>query len=226
MEEIHSNSTKPIGKNKQTDSYTQRLKTSCCLKSIIVIVIVFVLIYFGSAYLISTVLGDRKMAISVDNRIDITPAQIQKIQDIGQWEFLSISDEEIVDTVSKGFFSDSELVRIYYGTLRLGIDLHKAVPRWLHVEDDTVVVATLPAIQLLDKNFIDEARSRSFFESGTWKAADRDHLYNKVYKKMLKRCYTLENIKIAEENAKQQFGQFIRSMGYKHVRIEFQSKPK
>lgn len=226
MEEIHSNSTKSIGKNKQTDSYTQRLKTSCCLKSIIVIVIVFVLIYFGSAYLISTVLGDRKMAISVDNRIDITPAQIQKIQDIGQWEFLSISDEEIVDTVSKGFFSDSELVRIYYGTLRLGIDLHKAVPRWLHVEDDTVVVATLPAIQLLDKNFIDEARSRSFFESGTWKAADRDHLYNKAYKKMLKRCYTLENIKIAEENAKQQFGQFIRSMGYKHVRIEFQSKPK
>ena len=58
------------------------------------------------------------ISISADQRIDITPTQIQHIQDIGQWEFLAINDEELIDTVSRGFFSDSELVRIYYGTVR------------------------------------------------------------------------------------------------------------
>ena len=72
--------------------------------------------------------------------IDITPTQIQEIQNIGQWEFLSINDEELIDTVSRGFFSDSELVRIYYGTVRLGVDLRQAGPQWLHVEGDSIML--------------------------------------------------------------------------------------
>ena len=56
---------------------------------------------------------------------------------------LAINDEELVDTVRKSIFVDRELVRIYYGTLRLGIDLHKAKPQWLHVENDSIVVANI-----------------------------------------------------------------------------------
>ncbi len=65
-------------------------------------------------------------------------------------EFLAINDEELIDTVSRGFFSDSELVRIYYGTVRLGVDLHQTEPHWLRVENDSVIVAKLPAIGCLD----------------------------------------------------------------------------
>ena len=122
------------------------------------------------------------------------------------------------------FFSDNELVRIYYGTLRLGIDLHKAKPRWLHVENDSVVVATLPNIELLDRNFIDEARTQSFFESGNWSAEDREKLYNRAYQKMLKRCFTKENIAITENNARKHFEKMLNAMGYKNVRIEFENK--
>lgn len=39
--------------------------------------------------------------ISADQKIDITPEQIKSIKDIGEWEFLAISDEEMVDTVRK-----------------------------------------------------------------------------------------------------------------------------
>ncbi|MCR5077338.1 MAG: DUF4230 domain-containing protein [Prevotella sp.] len=163
--------------------------------------------------------SSNKVSLEADERIDITPARIQQIQDIGQWEFLAISDEELVDTVSRGFFADGELVRIYYGTVRLGIDLHKAGPHWLRTEGDSIVVASLPPIELLDRNFIDEARSRSFFEKGKWTAADRMELYNRAYSKMLARCMTPENIKTAGENARQQFAQFLKSMGYKRVRV-------
>ena len=167
--------------------------------------------------------SSNRVSVSTDQRIDITPTQIQQIQDVGQWEFLAINDEELIDTVSRGFFSDSELVRIYYGTIRLGVDLHQTEPHWIRVEDDSVIVAKLPPIGLLDTNFIDEAKSRSFFEKGDWTPADREQLYNRAYKKMIARCMTAENIKIAENNAKQQFIQFLRSMGYKKIRVEVMS---
>ena len=143
----------------------------------------------------------------------------KEIQDIGQWEFLAINDEELIDTINHGFFSDDELVRIYYGTIRMGIDLHHAEPQWLQVEDDSIVVAKLPPIELLDRNFIDEAHTRSFFEKGDWSSADREALYRRAYNKMIARCLTPANIKIAEENARRQFTQFLKAMGYKNVKV-------
>lgn len=163
--------------------------------------------------------ASNEIGISTDNKIDITPTRIQEIQDIGQWEFLAINDEELIDTINHGFFSDDELVRIYYGTIRMGIDLHHAEPQWLQVEDDSIVVAKLPPIELLDRNFIDEAHTRSFFEKGDWSSADREALYRRAYNKMIARCLTPANIKIAEENARRQFTQFLKAMGYKNVKV-------
>lgn len=92
-------------------------------------------------------------------RVTLTPTQIKSIESIGEWEFLAVSDEEIVDTVSHGFFGDSELIRIYYGTLRMGIDLRQARKGWIRLEGDTVC-ADLPPVRLLGNEFIDEARPR------------------------------------------------------------------
>ena len=49
--------------------------------------------------------GDH-LEIGADEAIDATPTQIQSIKAIGEWEFLSVSLEELADTVRKGFFSD------------------------------------------------------------------------------------------------------------------------
>ena len=76
--------------------------------------------------------------IGSDDTIGDTPTQIQSIKAIGEWEFLSISNEELVDTVRKGLLKDDQLVRIYYGTLRLGINMHQARPHWLTAQGDTV----------------------------------------------------------------------------------------
>ncbi len=56
--------------------------------------------------------------IEENKRIDLTPTLIKSIEEIGEWEFLQLTDEELVDTIKHGFFGDSRLVRIYYGTLR------------------------------------------------------------------------------------------------------------
>ena len=198
-------------KERSSKGFTPRLLAILLTPLVIIAIVGGVIWYLNSS---------NSLGLSTDDHIDITPTQIQEIQNIGQWEFLSINDEELIDTVSRGFFSDSELVRLYYGTVRLGIDLRQAGPQWLHVEGDSII-AMLPPITLLERNFIDEARTRSFFEKGTWTDGDREQLYKRAYRKMLKRCFTPENIKIAEENARQQFMQFLRSMGYKKIRVGF-----
>lgn len=159
--------------------------------------------------------------LGVDDRIGDTPTQIESMRAIGEWEFLSVSNEELVDTVRKGLLSDDHLVRIYYGTLRLGINMHQARPHWLTVSGDTAT-AVLPKVGLLDKDFIDEARTKSFYESGSWRESDREALYKKAYRMMLQRCMTPSNLKAAEENAEAQFRKMLLALGYKTVIIKFE----
>lgn len=155
-----------------------------------------------------------------DQRIDITPQQIQSIKDIGEWEFLSISDEELVDTIRRGIFVDDQLVRIYYGTMRLGINLRQVESGWIVPKGDTLEV-TLPPIELLDRDFIDEARTRSFYEHGTWTVQDREALFRRAYQRMLQRGLTPQNIQAAKQNGLAQVSQVIKSMGFKQVKIQY-----
>lgn len=152
--------------------------------------------------------------------LEVTPLQVESIRNIGQWEFLSVSDEELVDTIRHGFFGDDELARVYYGTLRLGVDLADASEGWIRMDGDTVRV-TLPRVKLLDDNFIDEARTRSFAEEGKWTEADRAALTRKAVAAMRRRCLTKDNLARAEANAKTQFASMIRAMGFPHVSVGF-----
>lgn len=155
-----------------------------------------------------------------NDSIDITPQQIQSIKAIGQWEFLAINDEVMVDTVRRGIFSDDHLTRIYYGTLRLGVDMHRTQPGWIEAHGDTIVV-TLPPIGLLDDEFIDETRTKSFYESGKWDAKARKDLLAKAYRKMRADCLTPSNIEIAQNNADLQMRNVMKAMGFNNIAIRF-----
>lgn len=182
------------------------------------VIVLFIAAVFFFAYRAITNTGAE---ISVDDRIDVTPTHVELMKQIGEWEFLSIADEELVDTMRPGFFSDDELIRIYYGTLRLGINMHKTKPHFITRKNDSLVV-TLPPIELLDENFIDEARTESFFENGSWDDQAREDMYQRAVQKMKARCLTGTNISSARQNASRQFYQMLRSLGYENVRITFE----
>jgi hypothetical protein len=158
--------------------------------------------------------------ITADQEIDITPQQIQSIKDIGEWEFLEISDEEMVDTTRRGILSDDHLVRIYYGTMRLGINLKQGETGWIVPRGDTIEV-TLPKVGLLDRDFIDEARTKSFYESGTWTAKDRESMMRRAYQRMLQRGLTPQNLQTAQQNGEAQVRQVLQGMGFKLIKIQY-----
>ena len=188
----------------------------------IIIILTLVVIIGGGLYWWNK---DNSLEAGSVGETTLSPTQVKSIEAIGQWEFLSINDEELVDTTRHGFFGDDQLVRIYYGTLRLGINMKDVKEGWIqaNAEKDSIV-CTLPPIRLLDNNFIDEARTRSFFEEGKWTGADRQALYDRAYAQMKKRCLTPANIRIAQRNARQQFRDMFKAMGFPNARVEFEEK--
>ena len=186
---------------------------------IIVLLLAGALVVAGGAWLVRAV-SHSEVGLAVDQRINITPEQMTSIKAIGEWEFLSVSNEELVDTIREGMLSDDHLVRIYYGTARLGINMHHVEPGWLTTRGDTLV-ATLPAIELLDRDFIDEARTKSFFESGSWSHADREALYRKAYRQMLRHTMTHDNLQAARDNGEEQFRRMLKVMGFPLVSVHF-----
>ena len=100
-----------------------------------------------------------EITLEADQHIDVTPQQIESIRAIGQWEFLAISNEELVDTTRKGIFTDDHLARIYYGTVRLGIDMQKMDSTWITTQGDSVTL-WLPRPAILLQSDTSEHRDR------------------------------------------------------------------
>ena len=184
--------------------------------------LVAVIVVAGLVWRLIDEVKDAKLEVVSDNKIDISPEVVQSIKSIGEWEFLSIADEEMVDTIRKGIFSDDYLVRIYYGQLSLGVNMHKVGPRWIVAVGDSVTV-TMPKVELLDNDFIDEARTKSFYESGKWSAADREAMYRRAYALMKKNCLTPKNIRTAQNNAESQMQNVMKSLGFRVVTIRFEN---
>ena len=184
--------------------------------------LVAVIVVAGLVWRLIDEVKDAKLEVVSDNKIDISPEVVQSIKSIGEWEFLSIADEEMVDTIRKGIFSDDHLVRIYYGQLSLGVNMHKVGPRWIEAVGDSVTV-TMPKVELLDNDFIDEARTKSFYESGKWSAADREAMYRRAYALMKKKCLTPKNIRTAQNNAESQMQNVMKSLGFRVVTIRYEN---
>ena len=100
--------------------------------------------------------------------------------------------------------------------------MKKAPDDWFTAKGDTAVLH-LPTVELLDKNFIDEAQTKAFYEKGTWRAEDKNKLYAIAYRKMMARCLTVDNLRAARQQATAQFSQIFFAFGYKYIIINYGS---
>ena len=194
-------------------------RASTDLRLVLISATVTLVLVVAAVFLIKRALTDQHIEVSHNQDISITPVVMESIRNTGQWVFMEIADEELVDTIRHGFFGDDELARVYYGTLRLGFDMQQYKEEWLSVKGDTLI-ATLPPIGLVDDNFLDEARTRSFYESGKWSEEDRAALAKKAKDKMRQRCLSKSNLASARKSARTQLWTMFRALGFKNIRIE------
>jgi hypothetical protein len=201
----------------------KRLFTTCGILALIGLLLVVATASVGLWFFHKTEEAMPQVKVTDTTNVIVTPAQVKSIRDIGQWEFLSVSTEELADTIRRGFFTDDHLVRIYYGTLRLGIDFATVGSECFSASGDTLIV-NLPDIKLLDEDFIDEARTYSFYESGQWSGRDRDNLYQRARRRMINRTLTEENIRSARQQAESQVVRLLHIMGFENVSVSFQQQ--
>lgn len=181
-------------------------------RSNIIIILVFIIAIL-SFFLIRK-FSSPVIEIERNETIDQTPNIITEVKNIGNWEFLSIKIEILVDTTKGKFFKD-QLSAIYTGTLRYGIDCATA-DNWLSQKNDTVI-AFLPKVKLLDDYFLDEAATRTVFESGSFTPKDRQDLRDRAIKRILAKSERLEYRKTAQTNAKEQISNFLQQLGIKNI---------
>jgi hypothetical protein len=194
-------------------------RASTDLRLVLISATVTIVLVVAALFFIKRTLSDQHVSVSHNQGISVTPVVMESIRNTGQWVFLEIADEELVDTVRHGFFGDDELARVYYGTLRLGFDMQQYKEEWLKVKGDTLI-ATLPPIGLVSDNFLDEARTRSFYESGKWSEEDRAAMAEQAKTKMRQRCLSKANLASARKNARAQLWTMFRALGFKNIRIE------
>lgn len=157
---------------------------------------------------------------AVDKPIAQSPEEIIHLRSIGQWEFLSVESEELVERHHTGLMSDRDLICIYRGTLRIGVDLRKLPEDWVEVKGRNAIVH-LPQPSLLDENFLDESRTTVFMEQGLFRAEEREAMIAEAKNKMKQRALSTDNLSIARRNAESQFQKLFHAMGYEDVIVEF-----
>ena len=157
---------------------------------------------------------------AVDKPIVQSPEEIVHLRSIGQWEFLSVESEELVERHHTGLMSDRDLICIYRGTLRIGVDLRKLPEDWVEVKGRNAIVH-LPQPSLLDENFLDESRTTVFMEQGLFRAEEREAMIAEAKNKMKQRALSTDNLSIARRNAESQFQKLFLAMGFEDVIVEF-----
>lgn len=199
--------------------YLLRNLVALCVKYPYVALAVVALIV--ASVLLGKLHSTSSVKIETTRNIDATANQILSIRDLRQWEALSVECEEMVDTTEKHIFGNKSLVRIYTGTLRIGIDMSSAPRNWFTARGDTAFLR-LPPVVLLNPEFINEARTRTFSENGKWDAAVYEALYQKARIKMLQRSFGIQQRQQAQQNIEEKFESMFRAFGYKEVVVEWQ----
>lgn len=197
-----------------------------CLKAMVrhwritLFVLLVALIGYGAMVAYRTLTNSND---AVEKPIEQSPEEIVRLQAIGQWEFLSVEAEELVERHYSGLMSERDLVCIYRGTLRIGIDMRKLPSDWVEMQGRNAILH-LPQPTLLDEDFLDESRTTVFFEQGVFRPEERDAMRTEAKDKMKQRAMTAENLSIARRNTEAQFQKLFLAMGYEDVVVEFDTK--
>ena len=185
-------------------------------------ILLVIAIIAGVLWWLSHAVYTASVEIGSSPEISVTPQKISEIKRISQWEFMRVVDEVVVDTsVHRTLLPDDRLTCIYYGTLSLGINLADADGDWVDNTNDTITLR-LPAPTLLDDRFIDEARTKVFYESGTWRASAKNAMYRRAKLKMIDRALTQDNMQRVRQSATDRFTSLFKELGAKEVIVRFE----
>ena len=180
-----------------------------------------------AAYLaLRYVLSSSSLTTEAEERIERTPAVVDSIRSIGQWELASVELSVDVDTIRKrwiGLVKD-EVKRRYTGRLSVGIDMTQLQDSCYAVSGDTITV-TLPAVRLLDTNFIDESRTRTLIADNEEFADNpqvKKAMLEKARRRLAEQGADRETVAECRQRAAAEVKERFSAIGYSTVVVVFE----
>ena len=85
------------------------------MKRIQIIVLLALILILGGAFYWLT--KDNEVSVVQEDKTTLSPTQVESIENIGQWEFLSVSDEELIDTIRREQNPRAHFARLEVGAV-------------------------------------------------------------------------------------------------------------
>ena len=191
----------------------------------LVAIVAFLSIAAATYFALRHVTRHDEVAIVQEEQVDETPALVDSIRAIGEWQLTYLDIETQIDTVRSRWLGlvHDKVVRRYYGHVSLGIDMQKLSADWYYRHGDSISL-TLPKVRILDQNFIDESRTKLVeadddeFEQDPQTKQD---MLDRAHRIMLQRASTHEVLSKAERQATNRLTRRFQNIGYKHVEVYF-----
>jgi len=161
-----------------------------------------------------------------EQRAEMTPAVLDSIRSIGEWQLMTVPLTVEVDTVQKRWLGlvEDKLRRSYSGKLSLGVNLKKLPDEWSSVEDDTITL-NLPDVCLLDTNFIDESKTR-IIQSEDEKFGNDPKVQAAMVRSarhlMIRTGVNKSNLNNCRQEAIKELTKRFTAIGYKKVNVTFE----
>lgn len=198
------------------------------IKQYLVILFAFITVALLAYFMLAYIFRDTKVEAVAEEQIDQTPAVLDSIRSIGQWEVTSMDMNVVVDTIKKrwlGLVKD-KVQRRYHGRLSLGIDLSKLpqANEACYTRDKDTITLILPDVCLLDTNFIDESRTETLVnedEEFSQQPEVRQAMMQRAKRRMMSDAMSPKNIAECKRQVTDQMSRRFQTIGYKKVVVAF-----
>lgn len=160
-----------------------------------------------------------------ERRVVMTPAVLDSIRAIRQWELAAVPVSAVIDTVQRrwmGLVKD-RISKKYEGVLSVGIDMGNIEALRYRVEGDTITVI-LPDVGILDDNFMDETRTvvlRSDNDDFEARPDVRRDMLERARNRMMSEGLSSVTLSACRSRAKEEVTRSLQAIGYHTVIISF-----
>lgn len=195
------------------------------MKKYITIVVSALVAVTASYFCLQSCIENTGMGSEAEVRAEMTPALLDSIRSIGEWQLMTVPLTMQVDTTQKRWLGlmEEKLQRSYTGTLSLGINMKQVPEEWSYIDEDTITLI-VPDVCLLDTNFIDESKTRLIVSDNDNLEADpkvKGIMLRKARKLMIHAGVNKANLQNCRTEAQKELSRHFKAIGYKDVRVEF-----
>lgn len=196
------------------------------LKYYAIFAVVAIMAIIALFYGVKAAVATSDVDVKAEKRVEMTPAVIDSLRAIKQWELAVVPVKTVVDTVERKWMGivKNLISKKYEGRISVGVDFQKVSALRYTVNADTIHLV-VSDVCVLDSNFIDETKTevlRSDNDEFESRKEVRREMLERARRKMLSEGVSPLVFADCRRRAASELTERFRCIGYSSVSIVFE----